>query len=96
MNGFALVSRDPGTRVFVFNCTHFDRATRACDSYDSRPGMCRDYPRNLLDQPNPEMLPGCGYRPVARNAAALLRALESASVRGDTLVRLKKDLHLEK
>jgi hypothetical protein len=96
VNGFELVSRDPGARVFVFNCTHFDRATRTCDSYDSRPGMCRDYPRNLLAQPNPEMLPGCGYRPVAPNAAALLRALESASVGGDALARLKRDLHLEK
>ena len=96
VNGFELVSRDARARVFVFNCTHFDRETRGCDSYGSRPGMCRDYPRNLLAQPNPEMLPGCGYRPVAPNAAALLRALESASVSGDTLARLKRDLHLEK
>ena len=96
VNGFVLTGRDMGARVFVFECTHFDRATRACDSYDSRPGMCRDYPRALLYQPNPEMLPGCGYRPVARNAEALLRALQEASVAGDRLERLKKDLHLEK
>jgi len=96
VNGFELVSRDPRARVFVFNCTHFDRATRACDSYDSRPGMCRDYPRHLLWQPDPEMLPGCGYRPVAPNAEALLRALEDASLRADQLARLKRDLHLEK
>jgi hypothetical protein len=96
VNGFELVSRDPRARVFVFNCTHFDRATGTCDSYDSRPGMCRDYPRNLLAQPNPEMLPGCGYRPVAPNAAALLAALQSSSVSRDTLARLKRDLHLEK
>ena len=96
VNGFELVSRDPRARVFVFNCTHFDRASRTCDSYDSRPGMCRDYPRLLLAQPNPEFLPGCGYRPVAPNADALLRALENASVRGEQLVRLKRDLRLEK
>ena len=96
VNGFELVGLDRRARVFVFDCTHFDRATRACDSYDSRPGMCRDYPRALLAQPNPEMLPGCGYRPVAPNAAALLRALEGAAVSGDRLARLKKDLHLEK
>ena len=96
VNGFELMSRDPQARVFVFRCTHFDHATRTCDSYDSRPGMCRDYPRNLLAQPNPEMLPGCGYRPVAPNSAAFLRALQSASVSGDTLARLKRDLHLEK
>ena len=96
VNGFELMNRDPQARVFVFRCTHFDHATRTCDSYDSRPGMCRDYPRALLAQPNPEMLPGCGYRPVAPNAAALLRALQGASVGGDTLARLKRDLHLEK
>jgi hypothetical protein len=96
VNGFELVSRDSRARVFVFNCTHFDRATRTCDSYDSRPGMCRDYPRNLLAQPDPEMLPGCGYRPVAPNAEALLRALEGASLRAGQLARLKRDLHLEK
>ena len=96
VNGFELAGLDRRARVFVFDCTHFDRATRACDSYDSRPGMCRDYPRALLAQPNPEMLPGCGYRPVAPNAAALLRALEGADVSGDRLARLKKDLHLEK
>jgi len=96
VNGFELVSRDPRARVFVFNCAHFDRATRTCDSYDSRPGMCRDYPRNLLAQPNPEMLPGCGYRPVAPNAEAFLRALEGASLRAGQLARLKRDLHLEK
>jgi uncharacterized protein len=96
VNGFELVGLDRRARVFVFDCTHFDRTTRACDSYDSRPGMCRDYPRALLAQPNPEMLPGCGYRPVAPNAAALLRALEGAAVSGDRLARLKKDLHLEK
>jgi uncharacterized protein len=96
INGFELVSRDPRSRVFGFNCTHFDRATRACDSYDSRPGMCRDYPRLLLFQTDPRFLPGCGYRPVAPNAPSLLGALERASVSGEQLARLKKDLHLEK
>jgi hypothetical protein len=42
------------------------------------------------------MLPGCGYRPVAPNAAALLAALQSSSVSANTLARLKRDLHLEK
>lgn len=96
VNGFVLVSRDAAARVFVFDCTHFDRATRLCDSYDSRPGICRDYPRNLLWQPNPEMLPGCGYRAVAPNADALLRALQRTSLPADRLTRLRRDLHLEK
>ena len=62
VNGFELVRADDEGRSFVFLCTHFDPAARSCDSYDSRPGMCRDYPRLLLWQPNPELLPGCGYR----------------------------------
>ena len=83
-------------RVFIFRCTHFDWATRSCDSYGSRPGMCRDYPRVLLQQANPEFLPGCGYRPVAPNAERLVRSLERASVTREQRERLRKDLHLEK
>jgi hypothetical protein len=74
VNGFEFTRREGDT--LVFRCTHFDWQTRSCDSYDSRPGICRDYPRALLDQPYPEFLPGCGYRPLAPNAAGLRRALE--------------------
>lgn len=77
VNGFVLVRREAAARTFIFECTHFDPVTRACDSYESRPGLCRDYPRLLLDQPFPEMLPGCGYVPLARNAEALRRALDA-------------------
>lgn len=96
VNGFELVGRDLAQRVFVFRCTHFDWGTRSCDSYDSRPGMCRDYPRALLAQPNPEFLPGCGYRAVDRNADALIRTLEAAPVPPGQMARLKKDLNLLK
>ena len=96
VNGFVLTDRDRAGRVFVFRCTHFDWATRSCDSYESRPGMCRDYPRVLLAQANPEFLPGCGYRPVARNAERLIRSLETAAVTREQMDRLKKDLHLER
>jgi len=58
--------------------------------------MCRDYPRVLLQQANPEFLPGCGYRPVAPNAERLVRSLERASVTREQRERLRKDLHLEK
>jgi Fe-S-cluster containining protein len=75
VNGFALVEADPATRTFAFRCGHFDWATRRCDSYASRPFMCRDYPRALLDQPWPELFPTCGYRPLAPNAAAAREAL---------------------
>jgi uncharacterized protein len=95
VNGFALTGRDAASRTFVFRCTHFDPQARCCDSYESRPGMCRDYPRALLSQPNPELLPGCGYRPVAPNAAALRRALEGCSLTPEQRERLEGDLRLE-
>jgi uncharacterized protein len=96
VNGFVLTERQRRGRVFIFRCTHFDWSTRSCDSYDSRPGMCRDYPRVLLAQANPEFLPGCGYRAVAANADGLVRALERASVTREQMARLKKDLRLER
>ena len=95
VNGFVLTGRERNGRAFIFRCTHFDWTTRSCDSYDSRPGMCRDYPRVLLAQPDPEFLPGCGYRAVAANADHFVRALERASVTREQMARLKKDLHLE-
>ena len=96
VNGFVLTGRERAGRVFIFRCTHFDWTTRSCDSYDSRPGMCRDYPRVLLAQSNPEFLPGCGYRAVAVNADGLVRALERVSVTREQMARLKKDLRLER
>ena len=95
INGFVLVEARRPERTFVFRCTHFDAATRSCDSYDSRPGMCRDYPRALLDQPNPQLLPGCGYRPIARNAAALRRALAERPLSDEQRARLHRELHLD-
>jgi Fe-S-cluster containining protein len=95
VNGFDRTGRDAKEQSFVFRCRHFDWTTRQCDSYDSRPGMCRDYPRLLLEQPRPEFLPGCGYRAVWRKAEAMTRALEAAGVQPATLARLREDLYLE-
>ncbi|MFN7952045.1 MAG: YkgJ family cysteine cluster protein [bacterium] len=95
VNGFELIGEEPAARVFVFRCTHFDTTTRACDSYASRPGMCRDYPRALLDGAWPDFFPACGYRAVARNAAAFSRSLESQKLPPEKLAELKKRLHLE-
>jgi Fe-S-cluster containining protein len=95
VNGFELQGRDVPGRSYVFRCTHFDPATRSCDSYDSRPGMCRDYPRALLWQPRPEMLVGCGYRPVAPNAAALRRALQAQDLTEEQRERLARGLFLD-
>lgn len=95
VNGFRLTQQLLVQRVFVFECTHFDRATRSCDSYDSRPGMCRDYPRLLLWQAHPEFLPGCGYRALPPNLAGLRQALERADLTNEQKSKLEKDLRLD-
>jgi Fe-S-cluster containining protein len=95
VNDFALVEARRSDRVFVFRCGHFDAESRLCDSYDSRPGMCRDYPRNLLHQSRPAFLPGCGYRAVAQDARRMLRVLESQPMSEEQRRRLVRDLHLE-
>jgi Fe-S-cluster containining protein len=94
VNGFVLVGERARERTFVFRCTHFDAVTRSCDSYSSRPGLCRDYPRGLLHQAAPELLPGCGYRPLARNAEALRQALQAAGLSDEQRARLRRDLYL--
>jgi hypothetical protein len=95
VNGFELQERLPKERVFVFRCTHFDWRTRRCDSYDTRPGLCRDYPRLLLHQASPEFLPGCGYRAVAPNAAGLARALQRLPLAPERQAELREKLRLE-
>jgi Fe-S-cluster containining protein len=95
VNGFELAQTVAQGRLLVFRCTHFDWVTRSCDSYDTRPGMCRDYPRNLLFQHSPELLPGCGYRAHPPNAVGLRLALEAQGIPPLQLERLKKDLNLE-
>lgn len=95
VNGFVLAETRPRERTFVFRCTHFDAASRSCDSYGSRPGMCRDYPRAQLFQPQPAMLAGCGYRPVARNAARVLRVLQDQTLSDEQRARLSRELHLQ-
>lgn len=95
VNGFELTRVEEESRTFVFRCTHFDRETRSCDSYTSRPGMCRDYPRALLFQPAPELLEGCGYRARARNAEGLLRALDRRPLTEEQREKLRRGLHLE-
>jgi hypothetical protein len=95
VNGFELEGSDRANRTFVFRCTHFDPRTRSCDSYDSRPGICRDYPRALLDQPSPELLPGCGYRPVSLRAGAWSAALARQPLSREQREKLRKGLFLE-
>lgn len=95
VNGFVRVGEDPARRLFRFRCTHFDPATRSCDSYASRPGICRDYPRGLLNATVPDFFPECGFRPVARNAASLIESLRKRDLPPEQFEQLKRELHLE-
>lgn len=95
VNGFELVEKSRRERAFIFRCTHFDRESRRCDSYHSRPGMCRDYPRGLMEQANPELFPGCGFKPLARDRVRLLRILEEQPLTEAQRAKLGKDLYLE-
>lgn len=95
VNGFHFVRADKTLGAFVFRCEHFDRKTRLCDSYDTRPGMCRDYPRRLMFQTIPEMLEGCGYRPIALGASRMLSVLKKQKLTEEQMEKLRKGLFLE-
>jgi hypothetical protein len=95
VNGFELVGEDAEARAFVFRCTHYDATTRTCDSYESRPGMCRDYPRLLLWQAGPRLLPGCGYRVRPPNAAGLRESLGRLDLTPEQRRKLWKGLELD-
>lgn len=94
VNGFELVQTDPRLKLFVFRCTHFDPATKRCDSYESRPLMCRDYPVNLTFEAVPPLFPECSHGVVDRNAEALRAALIAAGVKGEKLEQVEERLFL--
>lgn len=93
VNGFELVRSVPQHRTLVFRCTHFDPSTRRCDSYATRPFMCRDYPRALLWEPDPPLLDGCGYRAVSPHAARIAAMIDEEDLPPEARRRLKASLH---
>jgi uncharacterized protein len=95
VNGFELSHVDTDGRLFVFRCSHYDRKSRSCDSYDSRPGVCRDYPRNLMPQANPQLHPRCGYRALPPNAASLRTAIDALEVTPEQREKLRRGLRLD-
>ncbi len=95
VNGFGLVRLDEDSRAFVFRCSHYDRSTRSCDSYDSRPGVCRDYPRNLMWQASPELHPECGHRALPPNAAGLRAAIAKLDLTPQQREQLRRGLRLD-
>lgn len=94
INGFQFLRASRREKCLVFRCTHWDSATKLCDAYRSRPGMCRDYPQNQLDFPVPVFFESCGFRAVLRNAEKLEASLASLDLPPETLQKLKQDLQL--
>ncbi len=95
VNGLELEAMDRRHCAMVFHCTHFDPDSRSCDSYGSRPTMCRDYPRALLYQAAPELFPGCTHRIVYRHAKAFDQALRDQDLPPEQLEELRRRLGLD-
>jgi Fe-S-cluster containining protein len=94
VNGFVLVREYKRERIFAFRCTHYDPATKLCDSYDSRPGMCRDYPRNLVYAANPEFMKECGFYAVRKGGDGLRASLQNLPLTPEQRAELERKLHL--
>jgi Fe-S-cluster containining protein len=94
VNQLELLNADRATSTFTFRCGHWDTETRRCDSYATRPGMCRDYPRLLLDSVNPKLLDSCGYRAVDRRAQRLRRIFAENGLSAQQQAELEQRLHL--
>jgi Fe-S-cluster containining protein len=95
INGLELIRADRPTRTFVFRCSHFNWDTRLCDSYSTRPFMCRDYPRGLLSDAWPAFFPQCGHGARERGAERKREAIERADLSPEKKAELLRRLHLE-
>lgn len=95
INGLELLQADRPTRTFVFRCTHYDPATRRCDSYASRPGMCRDYPLLMEEHAWPELLDGCTHRVVALRGEGLRASIDATDLPEEKKAELRRKLRLE-
>ena len=94
VNGWELLETERRSHTFVFRCTHWDPASKQCDAYASRPGMCRDYPRNLLYSTNPLFLDGCGHYALDRRAAEFRAALAKTGLPPEKMAEVERRLHL--
>lgn len=95
LNRFQLQSTYDAERTFVFSCDHYDASARRCDSYETRPGLCRDYPHSLLDQATPVLFANCGYKAIAVNRRELVQILENQDLGSEQLEKLKEGLYLD-
>jgi Fe-S-cluster containining protein len=94
-NGFELVRAEAGTHDLIFRCTHYDPVSHRCDSYATRPSMCRDYPTLLLGQGWPELFDGCSHRIVARRPQGLAAGIAATALSAEAKAELRRKLRLE-
>jgi len=95
INGFMYDGQDEKHHELIFRCTHYQPTSQRCDSYASRPSMCRDYPRTLLAQAWPELFPSCGYRVRLRKAEQLRRGIEATSLSPEAKAQLRRKLRID-
>ena len=95
VNGFEFQGQDADRHDLVFRCTHYDPVSKRCDSYASRPSMCRDYPTVLLGQAWPELFESCGYRVRARKPDGLRAGIEATSLSPEAKAELRRKLRLD-
>ena len=95
VNGLEYVGEDEHSYDLIFRCTHYDPTSKRCDSYATRPSMCRDYPRALLDQAWPELFPECSYRVRPRRAEQLRQDIEATSLSPEAKAELRRKLRID-
>jgi uncharacterized protein len=95
VNGFECAGQDEPSHALIFHCTHFDPTAKRCDSYGSRPSMCRDYPKALLNQAWPELFPTCGHRVRQRKAEQLRQSIEATSLSSEAKAELRRKLRID-
>lgn len=94
VNGLELIREDRKGRTFVFRCLHWDPETKLCDSYATRPGMCRDYPRPLLYSSMPDFLPECGFHALILNADEIRGSLDELGLPAEKRAELERRLRV--
>jgi Fe-S-cluster containining protein len=94
VNGFEFKEADARLRLLVFRCTHYDPVSRKCDSYESRPLLCRDCPRNLLYSALPQLFKDCSHGVVAKNAEGLRAALAQTQLSAEAREAMERKLYL--
>jgi len=95
VNGFELQGQDEESHDLLFRCTHYDPVSKRCDSYASRPSMCRRYPKVLLDQAWPELFDACSYRVRPRRHARMRASIDATSLSPEAKAELRRKLRLD-